>query len=51
MCHIEGRGQQGPDTPENIIVLCRVHHYALDNGTEAEREALRDEYKRVTEGK
>ena len=45
MCHIEGRGQQGDDTPENIVVLCQRHHRILDGDDKEERRKLREEYR------
>ena len=45
MCHIEGRGQQGDDTPGNIVVLCQRHHRILDGDDKEERRKLREEYR------
>jgi hypothetical protein len=50
MCHIQGRGQQGNDTPENIVVLCPLHHAILDGGDREERAKLTSEYRLIAKG-
>ena len=47
MCHIQGRGQQGDESPENIIVMCQAHHHVLDHGPADVREAMRERARRI----
>jgi 5-methylcytosine-specific restriction endonuclease McrA len=30
--HIVSRGAGGPDVPENLITLCRLHHQGAESG-------------------
>lgn len=40
-CHYIGRAQGGLGIEENIITMCTEHHRVFDQGTKAQREALR----------
>jgi hypothetical protein len=51
MCHIQGRGRQGDESPENLAVLCPSCHDLLDHGDADVREALRDKLREKIGGK
>ena len=48
--HIEGRGQCGADTLENLIVLCKAHHDLMDSADAETREKTRQRAKQITGG-
>jgi hypothetical protein len=39
MCHIQQLSQGGPDTLDNVVMLCRRHHDILDNRVAKGRRA------------
>ena len=39
MCHIVQSSQGGPDTLENVVMLCKRHHDILDNRVAKGRRA------------
>ena len=43
MCHLIQLSQGGPDTLDNVVMLCRFHHGVLDNRVQnGRRQAIMD---------